>query len=111
MEEIRKVALNLFFLLESYHFATHTFVLFRVRLLPRKDLVRTRYYFLIDTTCVFIVNFILLQRLRPVAAVQIVQHLFYYITWEKSELSKKVIIYFATLSLIAWYRIICVIVL
>ena len=90
MEELRNAALNLFFFLECYHFMTHTFVLFRVRLLPRKDLVRNRYYFLIDTTCVFIVNFILLGKLRGIAAVQIVQHLFYYITWEKSELSKKV---------------------
>ncbi|XP_067951063.1 uncharacterized protein [Watersipora subatra] len=84
-------ALNVFFCLECYHFVVHTMILFRVRMLPRKDLVRNRYYFLIDTFSVFLVNFVLVQRLRAVAAVQMVQHLFYYFTWNKSDLCKKVI--------------------
>lgn len=82
--------MNLFFFLECYHFMTHSFVLFRVRLLPRKDLVRSRPYFLIDTFCVFITNFILLGRLREVATLQIIQHLYYYFTWDKSNFAKKV---------------------
>ena len=83
-------AYNLFFFFECYHFMTHMCVLFRVRLLPRKDLVRNRYYFLIDTTCVFIVNFLLVQRLQLIAFLQICQHLYYFFTWEKSNLAKKV---------------------
>lgn len=85
-----RMACNVFFFMECYHFMTHMFIMFRVRLLPRKDLVRSRYYFLIDTTCVFIVNFLLVDQLKPIAVLQIIQHLFYFITWEKSELCKKV---------------------
>lgn len=82
--------MNIFFFFECYHFVTHAFILFRIRLLPRKDLVRSRYYFLIDTSCVFMVNIVLLQRLQLIAVCQIIQHLFYYITWDKSQLAKKV---------------------
>ena len=82
--------INTFFVFECYHFVTHALILFRVRLLPRKDLVRNRYYFLIDTASVFTVNIVLLQRLHLIAVCQIIQHLYYYITWDKSLLAKKV---------------------
>jgi len=47
------------------------------------------------------VNIVLLQRLQLIAVCQIIQHLFYYITWDKSQLAKKVISW----SSLEWQRL------
>ena len=61
------------FMLETYHVLTHFMVLFGLRMLPRKDLVRQRYYFFIDTFTIFSVNFLYLGQLRWLAAIQMIQ--------------------------------------
>jgi hypothetical protein len=48
------VVATLLFIAEFYHIIGHTVILFRVRMLPRKDLVKIRPYFLIDALTVFI---------------------------------------------------------
>lgn len=78
------------FFLECYHVCSHLNVLFRIRLLPRKDLVRIRFYFLFDLMTVFCSSFLFLQRLRWLAAIQIVQHMYYFLFWEKTKPAKKV---------------------
>lgn len=79
------------FVLECYHLIGHCAVLFRLRLLPRKDLVRIRYYFLLDTLTVFTVSFVYTGTLRWLAALQMVQHLFFFFTWNENQYTKKVI--------------------
>jgi len=79
------------FILETYHVMTHFMVLFGLRMLPRKDLVRQRLYFLFDTATIFTVNFVYLKELRWLAAVQMVQHFSYIIWWDSAEFCRRVI--------------------
>ncbi|KAK3096730.1 hypothetical protein FSP39_002753 [Pinctada imbricata] len=81
----------LLFFLEIYHILGHISVLFRIRLLPRKDLVRIRYYFLFDLLTVFASSVLFLRRLQWLACLQIAQHMYYFITWDKSRPAKKII--------------------
>ncbi|XP_033740520.1 uncharacterized protein LOC117327572 [Pecten maximus] len=81
----------LLFTMESYHVSSHIMVITRTRLLPRKDLVRLRIYFLIDLLTVFFSSFVFLQRLQWLAGIQILQHLYYFIFWEKTKPAKKII--------------------
>ena len=83
------IAVFLFFL-ESYHIIGHSAILFRLRMLPRKDLVRIKYYFLLDTLTVFTVSFLYTQQLRWLAALQMCQHLFFFFTWNKNKYTRKV---------------------
>ncbi|CAL1532788.1 unnamed protein product [Lymnaea stagnalis] len=76
---------------ELYHLIAHAVILFGFRALPRKDLVRIRLYFLFDALTVFIASFVLTGRLKWLAVIQILQHLFYFITWDKSYMAKKII--------------------
>ena len=78
------------FTLECYHFIGHVCVLFRVRLLPRKDVVKIRYYFLFDTLTVFAVCFLFTGALKWLAALQMMQHLFFFITWNRQSYTNKV---------------------
>ena len=78
------------FTLECYHVVGHVCVLFRVRLLPRKDLVRIRYYFLFDTLTVFVVCFLYVGKLRWLAVLQMIQHLFFFFTWNNQSYTNKV---------------------
>ncbi|XP_055955177.1 uncharacterized protein LOC126812544 [Patella vulgata] len=79
------------FTLECYHTIGHLAVLCRIRLLPRRDLVRIRYYFLVDAMTVFVTNFLYTGKLKWLATLQIIQHLYYFFTWDKSFLAKKII--------------------
>ena len=90
LPNVANVLATFLFILECYHFIWHVCVLFRVRLLPRKDLVRIRYYFLLDTLTVFTVCFLYTGKLRWLAAVQMVQHLFFFFTWNKQSFTNKV---------------------
>lgn len=76
---------------EVYHLIAHAVILFGFRALPRRDLVRIRMYFLFDALTVFISSFLLTGRLKWLAVLQILQHLFYFITWDKSYMAKKII--------------------
>ncbi|XP_046565416.1 uncharacterized protein LOC124274136 isoform X1 [Haliotis rubra] len=78
------------FVVELYHILGHAAILFRVRLLPRKDLVRIRFYFLFDAASVFITCFLYTGKLRWLASLHLIQHLFYFITWNKSSLANKI---------------------
>lgn len=79
------------FTLEWYHIWGHTVILFRIRMLPRKDLVRIRIYFLIDMLTVFASSILFTGKLRWLAVLQIIQHLYYYVYWDKTWLAKKII--------------------
>lgn len=77
--------------MECYHVIGHICVLFRLRLLPRKDLVSIRLYFLVDTATVYAVSFFYTKQLQWLAALQIAQHLYFFATWDESKYTKKVI--------------------
>lgn len=79
------------FSVEAYHIIGHCAVLFRVRLLPRKDLVRIRYYFLFDLLTVFVSSFVILGKLQWLAAIQMCQHMYYFLFWEQTAPAKKII--------------------
>lgn len=79
------------FCIEAYHIVGHCAVLFRVRLLPRKDLVRIRYYFLIDLLSVFVSSFLILGKLQWLATIQMLQHAYYFMFWEQTAPAKKII--------------------
>ncbi|XP_074661938.1 uncharacterized protein LOC141914597 [Tubulanus polymorphus] len=84
------VATFLFFL-EAYHAIGHAAVMFRIRMLPRKDLVRVRYYFLFDTLTVFVTAFCYTGKLRWLAILQMCQHLYFFFTWNISWYTRRVI--------------------
>lgn len=73
---------SLIFFLEVYHFLTHVLVLFGIRLLPRKDLVKQRVYFMIDLVCANI-SYWIHGRFWILIGLQNLQHLFYFFTWEQ----------------------------
>ncbi|XP_064628381.1 uncharacterized protein LOC135487982 [Lineus longissimus] len=85
------VVATLLFIAEFYHIIGHIIILFRLRMLPRKDLVRLRPYFLIDALTVFITAFVYTGTMRWLALLQNIQHLYYFFTWNKSTYTKKVI--------------------
>ncbi|XP_063422920.1 uncharacterized protein LOC134707245 [Mytilus trossulus] len=77
--------------LESFHFVGHCLIMFRVRQLPRKDFVRMRFYFLVDTLTVFLSSFVVLGTLQWLTSIQLIQHLYYYLMWEKTDTAKKIV--------------------
>ena len=90
LPSVVNILATILFLLECYHFIGHVCVLFRGRLLPRKDVVRIRYYFLFDTLTVFTVCFLYTEKLRWLAAMQMVQHLFFFFTWNRQSFTNRV---------------------
>ncbi|XP_059177656.1 uncharacterized protein LOC131956988 [Physella acuta] len=89
--QVYDVACFLLFAVELYHMLAHVLIMCGIRTLPRKDLVRVRLYFMLDTLTVFITSFLLTNRLKWLATLQIIQHLFYFITWDKSYMAKRII--------------------
>ena len=81
------------FALEVYHVIGHMCIVLRVRLLPKRDLVRVRLYFLFDTLTVAVSAFLFTGKLQWLAALQIVQHMFFFITWHTHPYTEKVIIF------------------
>jgi len=82
----------LFFTLEAYHCASHASVLFGVRLLPRKDLVKVRPYFLLDAACAAGAYWLhQAPYFFPILILQQWQHIFYFSTWDASAAAKRVI--------------------
>merc|ERR1711872_1167893 len=70
----------------------HLTVLTGYRMLPRKDLVATRYYFLFDAAGAAIAYFVHhVQWFYPILIIQQWQHIFYFSTWDKSAAAKRVI--------------------
>ncbi|KAH9500209.1 hypothetical protein Btru_077481 [Bulinus truncatus] len=94
------VACIILFSVELYHLIAHAMILFGIRSLPRKDLVRIRLYFLVDASTVFITSFVLTGKLKWLAVLQILQHLFYFITWNKSYMAKRIIDW----SSLEWFK-------
>lgn len=95
-----KVFGTLLFFLELYHLFGHVSVLFRLRLLPRRDLRKVRFYFLIDLLTVAAVNYLYTGTRMWLAVLQNIQHLFFFMTWDKHPYCKKVI----TWSSLDWQR-------
>lgn len=79
------------FFLECYHVVGHMLVVLRIRLLPRKDLVRQRFYFLFDTATVFCTSILYTGILKWLAILQMCQHLFFYFTWNTHPYTIRVI--------------------
>jgi len=90
--DIKDVLLCFAFFFELYHSIAHLSVLTGFRMLPRKDLVRAKQYFIIDAACAATAYalhqapnfyfFLILQQW---------QHIFYYSTWDQSAAAKRVI--------------------
>ncbi|KAL8584346.1 hypothetical protein ACOMHN_031966 [Nucella lapillus] len=85
------VAGMVLFLMETYHVLSHMVILCRRRLLPRKDLVRIRYYFLLDGLSSFLTAFFYTGRFQWLISLHVVQHLYYYFSWEKSHWAKRIV--------------------
>merc|ERR1712223_2136327 len=81
---------SIIFCLEFYHFLTHITVLFGWRMLPRKDLVKQRIYFLFDLVCAAS-SYLIHQKFFALIVLQNIQHAYYFFTWEKSGPSKRVV--------------------
>ena len=90
MYSVTTAAYIILFTFESFHLVGHSLIMFRVRQLPRKDLVRMRLYFFTDLVTVFLSSFVVLQRYQWLAGIQFVQHLYYVLFWEKTTLTKRV---------------------
>ena len=69
--------------LEIYHAFSHICILFRLRMLPKKDLVRVKVYFLVDLLTVAS-SAMYTGKMLWLAALQNAQHLFFYFTWNKN---------------------------
>merc|ERR1712112_558083 len=86
------IILWIVFVQELYHSLGHLTVLTGYRMLPRKDLVATRYYFLLDAAgaaVAFAVHQV--AWFYPILILQQWQHIFYFSTWDKSAAAKRVI--------------------
>merc|ERR1712215_27666 len=84
--------LCLTYLFELYHSLGHLTVLTGYRMLPRKDLVSVRYYFLLDAACAAWAFYIhQTAYFYPILILQQWQHIYYYSTWDKSWAAKRVI--------------------
>ncbi|KAL4233152.1 hypothetical protein ACF0H5_007837 [Mactra antiquata] len=91
MLDISTVIAFSLFTIEWFHIWGHVLILFRVRLLPRKDLVRIRYYFLVDLLTVFSSSILFTGQLRWLAALQMIQHAYYFIYWDRTGPAKRII--------------------
>jgi len=86
------IILWIVFVQELYHSLGHLIVLTGYRLLPRKNLVAIRYYFLFDAAGAAIAYYVhQVQWLYPLLILQQWQHVFYFSTWDKSAAAKRVI--------------------
>ena len=92
LDMLQTIIAFLLFGIEWFHIWGHSLILFRVRLLPRKDLVRIRLYFFVDTLSVFVSSIIFTGKLRWLAVLQIMQHMYYFLCWDKTYPAKKVCI-------------------
>ena len=81
---------TLLFTFSTYHAVTHACILFRWRMLPERDLVKQRFYFIIDLMTVFLTCFVYAQKLQWLAVIQAIQHAYYFITWNKTDHTIKV---------------------
>ncbi|GFR64985.1 hypothetical protein ElyMa_001937100 [Elysia marginata] len=88
--QLLPVGALLMFAIEFYHTLAHFMILSGMRMLPRKDLIRIRYYFLVDTLSV-IASTCLTGRFIWLTCLQVIQHLFYFFTWEQSYMAKRIV--------------------
>jgi len=79
------------FSMEFYHAVAHIMIMCGLRTIPRKDLVRIRFYFLVDALTVFTSSFLLTGSYRWLAVLQILQHLYYFIMWDKTYMAQRII--------------------
>jgi len=73
---------TILFGVELYHTVGHGVIMFRQRMLPAKDISRLRFYFFIDLMTVA-TSYMYTRQLFWLAALQNIQHLFYFLTWNK----------------------------
>merc|ERR1712029_844171 len=92
MMNFKDVMVAAAFFFELYHSLAHLTVLTGYRMLPRKDLVRAKQYFIIDAACAAIAYAIhQADYFYFILILQQWQHIFYYSTWDKSAAAKRVI--------------------
>merc|ERR1719500_40837 len=89
---MKSFVLLLSFITEVYHALGHLTVLTGYRMLPRKDLVSVRYYFLTDAACAAVAYYLhQADYFFPILILQQWQHIYYFSTWDKSWAAKRVI--------------------
>jgi len=90
--DLKSILVVFAFFFELYHSVAHLTVLTGYRLLPRKDLVRAKQYFIIDAACAAIAYSLhQAEYFYFILILQQWQHIFYYSTWDKSAAAKRVI--------------------
>lgn len=72
MMELEYFVALLLFITECFHAFGHLNVFFRIRLLPRVDVVRIRFYFLFESLSVFVSSYLFLQQLQWLMTISIV---------------------------------------
>ena len=77
------------FTVELYNTLAHFLILGRIRLLPRKDMVRLHNYFLFELLAVMCSALYTLELLW-LATLQNLQHLYFYVTWNKTAYCRRV---------------------
>ena len=88
-----QITLWILFSMEIIHVLAHSIVLTRVRLAPKKVLVKNRTYFILDLTSALVTALILRHSTEYMGFVFIhsLLHLYYVFTWNKSFYTKKII--------------------
>lgn len=75
---------------ECFHAFGHMNVFFWIRPLPRRDVVRIRFYFLFETLSEFVSSYLFSQRLQWLTTISIVVHGYNVLNWDKTPSIKKV---------------------
>lgn len=91
MIELEYFVALLLFITECFHAFGHQNVFFRIRLLPRVDVVRIRFYFLFESLSVFVSSYLFLQRLQWLTTISIVVHGYYVLYWDKTAFFQKIV--------------------
>jgi len=86
------------FCLETYHLLAHCLILFGIRTIPLKDLVKVSTYFLIDALTV-LSSYLYCRQFFWLVLAQQIQHYYYVLNWNKSYYAKRV----AFWSSLDWY--------
>ncbi|XP_062611067.1 uncharacterized protein LOC134272906 [Saccostrea cucullata] len=91
MMNLENVAALVLFFVECYHVCGHLSIAFRIRMLPRKDLYRIRFYILLDPVSGILTTFVFLQRIQWLSVLHFLQQLYYFLFWEKTRHAKKIL--------------------
>uniref|UniRef100_A0A914XQV9 Uncharacterized protein n=1 Tax=Plectus sambesii TaxID=2011161 RepID=A0A914XQV9_9BILA len=87
-----EVARTVFLATETYNFLAHFIIFAGIRMVPRKDLVRSWLYFVQDTGSVTMTTLLFVPyRFWWISALQFIQHFGLVVAWDKTKPCKQVI--------------------